>query len=94
VTTLAEKRHLSRVAELGCIICARPSEIHHLRNGLGLGQRSSHFRVLPLCFDHHRGPYGIGFHAGKKIWQEKFGTEEELLVKVEKMLLCRKRVAA
>lgn len=91
--TPAEQRHMDRVASLGCLVCQMPSEIHHVRIGQGKGQRSSHFRVLPLCGKHHRtGGHGVAFHAGKEIWQEKFGTEEELLVKVEKALAVRARL--
>lgn len=78
--TKAEKQHLSMVAELGCIICSMPAEIHHIRAGMGLAMRNSHFNVIPLCPTHHRnGGYGIAFHAGKKAFEAKYGTEEELL---------------
>lgn len=90
--TSAEKKHLSAVAELGCLICRMPAEIHHCRLGMGKGQRDSHFRVLPLCPTHHRGGYGIGFHGGKRIWQEKYGTEEELLLKVDEELRLMRQI--
>ena len=84
--TKAEQRHLSAVAELGCIACRRigisdsPAEAHHIRSGVGMGQRSSHFEVIGLCPLHHRtGGYGVAIHAGQKTWEAKFGTELELL---------------
>jgi len=85
--TKHEKEHLNRVAELGCIVCYRqgnagtPAEIHHLRTGRGIAQRSSHLRVIPLCPIHHRtGGYGEnGFHQSPKDFQERYGTELELL---------------
>ena len=93
----ADREHLSRVAELGCIACRvmgyvdTPAEIHHLRTGVGKGMRNNHRMVLPLCPHHHRtGPHGEAFHAGKQTWQDKFGTEEELLEAVNKLL--RERV--
>ena len=91
--TEAEKKHLNRVAQLGCIVCTNlmmgrtPAEIHHLRDGQGVSQRSSHFRVIPLCSIHHRtGGYGVAFHAGEKAFEEKYGTELELLEQVNELL--------
>ena len=76
---------LSCIAGLGCIICQRPAEIHHLRAGMGMGQRSAD--VIPLCPEHHRtGGHGIAFHAGRKTWEARFGTEVELLQKTQELL--------
>ena len=48
-----------------------------------MGQRSSHFRVLPLCVQHHRtGGFGVAIHGGTREFQKRYGTEEELLEKV------------
>ena len=85
--TKAEKAHYQRVVELGCIICKMPPQIHHIRNGMGIGQRNLFDKVLPLCHIHHtNGGYGIAFHAGKIEWQKKFGTEQKLLEKVQLLL--------
>lgn len=91
--TKAEKRHLSRVAELGCIACLNqgtpgtPAEIHHIRAGQGASQRASHFEALPLCPFHHRtGGHGNAIHAGQRTWQENHGTEVELLAQVRRLL--------
>ena len=97
--TKAEKEHLNRVQQLGCIACIEighhgtPAEIHHIRAGQGKGQRASHYDVLPLCPHHHRnGGHGEAFHAGSKTWQSRFGAELELLAKVNQML-CLEGVA-
>ena len=85
--TKSEKEHLSKVASIGCIICRMPAEIHHIRSGMGLGQRNSNFNAIPLCANHHRnGGYGIAFHAGRKAFEQKFGTELELLEKVKGLI--------
>ncbi|MFD1121848.1 Ref family recombination enhancement nuclease [Methylophilus flavus] len=91
--TKAEKNHLNRVAGLGCIVCLNlgypncPAEIHHLRYGVGAGQRSNHYNVIPLCPDHHRnGGHGVAFHAGKLAFEAKFGTERELWFQVNGLL--------
>ena len=90
----AEKDHLNRVAELGCIVClvqgnqGTPAEIHHIRDGQGMAQRASNYDVVPLCPIHHRtGGYGeVGFHQSPKRFVERYGSERELLEEVERML--------
>jgi hypothetical protein len=91
--TKAEKKYLSKVANLGCIICYRlgyagtPSEIHHVRGlGLGMGVRSSHYDTLPLCPEHHRG--NTGYHGmGRKAFERQYEvTEQQLLEQVKEML--------
>lgn len=85
--TTSERAHLSCVASLGCVICGRPAEIHHLRSGLGMGQRAPHNRVIGLCAAHHRtGGHGVAFHAGRRTWEARFGTEIELLARVQEEL--------
>lgn len=86
-----ECEHYNKVASLGCIACLQigyedtPCEIHHIRAGTGLGQRSSFNEVIPLCPQHHRhGSDSI--HRSKKNFVEKFGTERDLLEKVMDMI--------
>jgi hypothetical protein len=87
--TKAEKLHLSRVAALGCIVCKNlghedsPAEIHHVSTGTGLSVRADNFHAIPLCPLHHRtGGHGVAIHAGRQTWEDKYGTETELLVQV------------
>lgn len=84
--TKAEKLHLARIAELGCIVCRNlhygdtPAEIHHCSAGTGVSGRAGHHSVIPLCHAHHRtGGHGVAVHAGRRTWEDKFGTEDELL---------------
>lgn len=95
MATLAEKKHMSRVAELGCIACRligyydTPAELHHPRSGQGLGQRASHFDVIPLCPAHHRGTAGLkvpSVHGSPDAFKKSFGMESDLLEKVYKLL--------
>lgn len=82
----SEKEYFEKLVEFGCVVCKKdigvytqPS-IHHIREGMGIGQRNSTENCLPLCPTHHQhGGYGIAFHAGKKAFEERFGTEAELL---------------
>lgn len=85
--TKAERYHLSKVAALGCIACRKngfedtPAELHHIRDGVGAGQRSSHYDVIPLCPEHHR--HGVdAIHRSKNNFVARFGTERELLEEV------------
>lgn len=78
---------MDRVASLGCIVCLdlgepdTPACIHHL------DRSRDHMRVLPLCPYHHTdGGYGIAIHAGRPIWHRTYGTEEELLLRVNKQV--------
>ena len=89
-----DKAHMDAVASLGCIICRNElgvfsaAEIHHTRVEVGMGQRSHHTRVLPLCMRHHRmHGYGVSFHDGPGEFQRNFGTELKLLAQVGYLLL-------
>lgn len=85
--TKAEREHLSRLVELGCVICGRQAEVHHILTGVGMGQRASNYDALPICPDHHRnGGHGVAIHAGKRTWEENYGRELELLEQVRGML--------
>lgn len=76
---LTAKQYLKIVASWGCLICQRPAEVHHIRDGMGAAQRNDDFNILPLCEIHHRiGGRGVAFHADKKLWQFLHGTEREL----------------
>ncbi len=76
-----DKAHLARIAMLPCCVCGYwPVEVHHIRSGVGMGQKASDLETIPLCVWHHRtGPQA--FHNGPKIFQALFGTERELLAK-------------
>jgi Recombination enhancement, RecA-dependent nuclease len=80
MATAEEKRHMNRVASLGCILCGAEATIHHCGTYMGGGR--NHKRVIPLCWDHHLGPEGIeGKRMGKRVWEMKYGTEEELFAR-------------
>lgn len=89
----AEREHLARVAELGCVACyvqagvwGTPGEIHHIRHGQGFGQRAGNYDVICLCEPgHHRnndkeaGKVAIHGNTGCGAFEALYGTEEELL---------------
>ena len=80
--TQAESDHMGAVAELGCLICRRPAEVHHMA---GHGVRASHYETIPLCPDHHRNSNEC-VHAGRRTFESRFGTERELLAKTLTLL--------
>ena len=75
--TAASKRRLTRVAALGCVVCRRPAEIHHVRSN---GSRRDDAAVIGLCPDHHRnGGHGEALHAGVQTWEARHGTQASWL---------------
>ena len=91
--TVEEKKYMSEVSNYGCIACHQdglnvPAEIHHIRSlktGSGIGLRPPHTKILPLCASHHRTGK-ISVHLGKKAFEEKYGTEEQLEKKLRERL--------
>ena len=84
--TAKEKKHLNKLASMGCIVCVNsdlgetPAEIHHIGNGT-MGKRANNYEAIPLCHFHHRtGNIGEAVHAGRKSFEANFGTEQELLL--------------
>lgn len=88
-----DRRHMSAVAELGCIVCRRVMgvftplvELHHPRKGTGMGQRAAHQDVIGLCYEHHRGNTGI-HGLGAKGFEKRYGfAEADLLEDVRRLL--------
>lgn len=81
--TASQTERWNRIRALGCIICGQPAAIHHC--GTGSGGRKDHSKVLPLCHTHHQGLDGI-HTLGRKLWQERYGTEEELIERVNNLI--------
>ena len=89
--TKDEKKWMSKVADLGCLVCRRlgydgtPAELHHIRAGQGWG-RPDNFHVIPACPEHHRGKTGI-HGLGTKGFVRHYGfTEQDLLDDVRRLL--------
>lgn len=83
--TKSDKAHFERLSEHGCILChylglgTTRAEIHHLRHGMGMGQRNNNKMVIGLCPEHHRG--ATGYHGlGRRAFERMYGvTELDLL---------------
>jgi len=65
---------MGRVAELGCYLCRElgygptPAQVHHVREGQGMGQRASNWLTVPLCAQHHTGSKD-GWHGQREAWK-------------------------
>jgi hypothetical protein len=89
VNSKERKKRFSDLSELGCIAChiegykSTPPEIHHIRAGQGMSQRAPDDQTIPLCPTHHRyGGVFPGLHSDPKQFCVRYGTERELLERV------------
>jgi len=88
--TRAEREHMSEVASLGCLLCGSEASLHHPRFDCGMGQRESHWLVIPLCWECHQGPSGI--HGDKSIMRASKLSELGMLEEVNKRLALRRKM--
>ncbi len=92
--TAAEKRYYAQVAELGCYVGVNYPEVNsemrkecggyvNIHHALLAGVQRGNDKVIPLCSNHHVQwtPLGFGFsvHNGVESFEEKYGTQEEML---------------
>jgi hypothetical protein len=63
-----------------------PAELHHPRAGTGAGRRASHYDVIPLCPEHHRGKTGL-HGLGTKGFPTHYGYDEADLLNDTRTLL-------
>lgn len=54
----AERRHLHRVAGMGCLVCGGESTVHHVTSDGFKRLSRTHERVVPLCPRHHMIQFG------------------------------------
>jgi len=88
------QRHYSVVAALGCLVCRdmgmelgqTPAQLHHPYGRKG----EKEYKVLPLCFYHHQSGVNselfVSLHPWKREFESRYGTEEELLSRVEELI--------
>jgi hypothetical protein len=87
----SDREWWNAICEYGCIVCWNvfgiftPCCPHHTD---GRTKEGCHKKTIGLCGKHHQtGGEGTAFHAtGKKTWQAKFGTQEELLLQLQNAL--------
>lgn len=73
---------------MGCIVCGRPTqEVHHVRQGVGMGQRAPWWETIPLCQAHHANSSPYSTHGRDRArFHRDNGTERELLVRVDEKI--------
>ena len=89
--TAAERNHHERIAAMSCVVCdaleipqEQPTTVHHIREGQGIAQRSSHWLAVPLCHFCHQG--GPGAHGDRSLLRLAKMTELDLLAETIKRL--------
>lgn len=90
MSTAAGKRHMGRVAALGCIVCdlkgyaETPAQVHHIREGR---IARNDFLTIPLCPGHHTGT-AANIHMAKEALLQslRMGSEFDLLAVVMERL--------
>ena len=83
--TAAGRRHMGLIAAMPCVLCellgepqTSKTDVHHIRDGAGAGQRNSDFLTVPLCHETcHQGQQGI--HGDKSRLRLAGVTELDLL---------------
>jgi hypothetical protein len=88
-----DKERLAKIAAMSCIACDKAdlkqlfrTEVHHLI-GCGIGKKASDLFTIPLCSFHHRlGNKGEAVHSGIKSFEANFGTQEDFLIQVNKVI--------
>lgn len=89
--TKAEREWMAWVTEFGCIACyidgnyGEPCAVHHIVSG---NRRMGHLFSIGLCDPgHHQNGWSRGMisrHPWKALFEEKYGTEMELLERLRK----------
>jgi hypothetical protein len=102
MATKAEQQWMDAITQLGCIVCHLqgrgyvPCDVHHMLSG---GRRIGHLATIGLCSPgHHRNAQAwtgeVSRHPTKAQFEERYGTEEELLQKTKQLLAVRNEVLA
>lgn len=95
-----DEKRAEQLVEIGCIVCLLhdhrkvAASIHHL-TGIkyrALGKKASDKHTIPLCFNHHQGNDGVHV-MGMRPWEAKYGTQSELLERVNDMITERNACA-
>lgn len=92
--TVEEARFMDRMGQLPCIACLKDGwtnyeiSLHHTE---GRTKPGAHEKVLPLCAGHHQhgtgpNPTLIAVHPYKARFEERYGSQRELLAECVAML--------
>jgi len=73
--TSEERRFHGLLASLGCLVCGRAAEVHHVMHAAGKFKRRDHRFCVPLCPDHHRGPQGVHGLGSEGAFRDLWGVD-------------------
>ncbi|MGH9809349.1 MAG: Ref family recombination enhancement nuclease [Terriglobia bacterium] len=101
MTPAARERRFRRIKEIGCLACRAcgwfsTCEIHHLNLCGQAGRvRRGDEATIGLCAHHHRGTWlpaslkgklGPSLALSSKAFRRRFGTDDELLAKQDRLI--------
>ena len=62
----SESEWMRLVRACPCVLCTflgfdqeTPTNVHHVKSGTGIGDRSPHYLTVALCVEHHQGSSGV-----------------------------------
>jgi len=93
--TKAETKWIESIVEYGCVVCRNegkhtPPQVHHIN---GSKKEGCHFDTIPLCYYHHQGHNDdsayTSRHPFKARFEERYGTDLELLAQIREELAAR-----
>lgn len=73
--TSEERAFHGMVAQVPCLVCGKPAEVHHILHHGQAGKKRDHRLVAPLCPDHHRGKEGVHGLGGEAKFLERWGVD-------------------
>ena len=77
------KRYMNYMADIGCVICATPAQLHHIR--IHASKRDD-MLIIPLCMEHHNE-----LHRSKNLFEIKYGAQLTLFSKALDQVLRKLR---
>lgn len=73
--TAEEAEHLGRVASMGCLVCQRPAQVHHVVSDGYQRLTRDHRRAVALCAEHHTdGPNAV-HRIGHRAFNELYNLD-------------------
>lgn len=71
----AEIRFREWVRGFGCLVCGRVAEIHHIISDGFKRISKCHWRIVPLCSEHHRGTSGYHGLGSDRLFTTTYGIK-------------------
>ncbi len=71
------QKHMAAIAALGCLICGRPAQAHHvdILTPKNAGPKVSDYFTAPLCPEHHTGDQNNCAHVGERAFWLRNGID-------------------